>query len=137
MAAAKIAGRPLLLVTAALIFFAVATYLGVNERVYDISTVGRRPGGIFLRKAVSVIVFAVAGIFSETLAAPRPSRGLKRPTVAALGGFLLSAVIEFFQYPEAAEDILLDLGCGLAGGTLGHAVLRLAAKVRARRGASH
>jgi hypothetical protein len=122
---------------AALIFGAVAIYLGVNERVYDVSTLGRRPGGLFLRKGLSVLVFAVAGMFGVALAAPQTPRWVKRLAAAAGGGFLLSSAIEFFQYPEPAADILLDLACGLVGGSLGYGALRWLDKIFGRRRGPH
>jgi hypothetical protein len=109
------------------LFAVLALRLGTSERVYHLSIAG----GIVVRKLLSIVVFAIAGIIGIFVVSPRPNARLG---VAAAGGLLLSAAIEVLQYPAPWEDVAFDLLCGVGGGAAGGLLFEA---VRRRLGPPH
>jgi hypothetical protein len=72
-----------------------------------------------LRKAYSIVAFALVGLVTDRALAPRTRRVLRSALVVAL----FSAVIEVFQKVTGATEGLLsngiDVACGAIGGGIG------------------
>lgn len=115
---------PVAIVTAAVLFWAATS----NE-VYDLTSPPALSWHVLLRKAYSVVAFAVVGLTAEK------ALGVSRRSVlrATLLIALYSAAIEVVQWIDGSHEGLrwnaFDVLCGAVGGALG----ALAAQVRPKR----
>ncbi|MBC5824193.1 MAG: hypothetical protein GIW99_09960 [Candidatus Eremiobacteraeota bacterium] len=83
------------------------------------------PSAWVARKLVSVVLFGMAGWFGIMLTRAAGERvGSKHFAASLIAATLLSALIEWAQAPEPADDVALDIACGIAGGLLAAAVAR-------------
>ncbi|HYZ15241.1 MAG TPA: hypothetical protein VE591_02525 [Candidatus Acidoferrum sp.] len=114
----------------ALVAAAVLFWAATNNEVYDLTSPPELSWHVALRKAYSVVAFAVVGLtFDKALGPSRHS--IWRATLVVA---LYSAAIELVQWIDGSQEGLgwntFDVLCGALGGALGTLALRVRAKKR-------
>jgi hypothetical protein len=94
---------------------AVLSHLPVNED----------PAAWIVRKAASVVFFAVVGALARALAGRRIGKASSRASLVIAAATAMSAALEIYEWPEPIGEVAFDLVCGVVGGVIAALILRL------------
>jgi hypothetical protein len=116
-----------LALAAVIVFFWAAT----SDVVYETTSPSSLSFHVWLRKAYSIVAFALVGFTADKALGP----SARRPLRAALLVAAYSAVIEYAQWALGSKEGLgwnaIDVVCGAVGGWLGVVTERLMPKRQA------
>jgi hypothetical protein len=96
-------------------FVAVISHLPVDED----------PAAWIVRKAASIVFFGSVGAMARVFAADRVKSARSEALLVVGAAFVMSLAIEIYEYPETLGNEAFDLTCGLVGGLLALAAIRL------------
>jgi hypothetical protein len=115
-------------IAAAVVAAAALFWAATSNEVYDLTSPPALAWHVLLRKAYSVVAFAVVGLTLDKALGPR-RHSVLRATIAVA---LYSAAIEVVQWIDGSHEGLgwntFDVLCGAAGGALGALLAALRTK---------
>jgi hypothetical protein len=118
-------------IAVAVVAAAALFWAATSNEVYDLTSPPALEWHVLVRKAYSVVAFALVGITVDKALGPSPHSVLRATLLVAA----YSAAIEVVQWIDGSQEGLawnaFDVLCGAAGGALGTFVLRTKTKRRA------
>ena len=115
--------------TAVLLFFAAT-----NDEVYDLTSPPQLSWHVVLRKAYSIVAFAVVGFTADKALGPSDWRALRAAILVAVYSGAIEIAQAVHGSHEGATWNIIDVLCGAVGGWVAIVVMRLVRRDEGRFG---